>query len=227
MMRVRRMVLTCSYVVVSWQRKDEWMRGSVKRRERTVVTLVVDGGEAERKGVTVGSLLVSINGVDVSDKTYKETLELIKSPERPMLVLFEKESLTEEVLAGYFFVSKGPFFSTPTSMENWKRKYVVLGGPIAKKNVLQIYDSKKAYHNTVVALFQRKRPYNRVKTYPLTYAYKCSNLEERCMKGNSAPLKLFSFMTPQARFKSIRVASESRKQVQELYDRVRRFSGKK
>lgn len=35
-------------------------------------------------------------------------------------------------------MSKGPFFSTPTTMAKWKRKYVVLGGPIAKKNVLQV-----------------------------------------------------------------------------------------
>ena len=150
----------------------------------------------------------------VSGLTYKQTLELIKSPARPMKMVFERESLKEEIVQGYFFVSKGPFFSTPTTMDKWKRKYVVLGGPIAKKNVVQIYDSKKAYHNTVVALFQRRRPTHRVKTYALTYSFKCSELQERKIEGNSAPLKLFSYMTPQARFKSIRVASESRKNIQ-------------
>jgi hypothetical protein len=209
------------------QRKDEWTRGDVRRKERTVVTLVVEGGEAESKGVTVGSMIVSINGHDVSNKTYKETLELVKAPERPMRVVLERESPQDEIVQGYFFVSKGPFFSTPTTMDRWKRKYVVIGGPIAKKNVLQIYDSKKAYHNTVVSLFQRKRPTHRVKTYALTYSFKASDLQERKMEGNSAPLKMFTFMTPQARFKSIRVASESKKNVQVLYDRVKRFTGKK
>jgi hypothetical protein len=119
----------------------------------------------------------------------------------------------------------------------------------------QIYDSKKAYHNTVVALFQRRRPHNRVKTYALTYSFKtselqvrwwlvtfgrprssrcltrarllCGSLQERKMQGNSAPLKFFSYMTPTARFKSIRIASESKKNVQVLYEKVKRFSGKR
>ncbi len=209
------------------ERKDEWTRGAVARRERTVVTLVVEGGEAEAKGVGLGSMIASINGEDVTCLTYKETLERIKSHVRPMRVVFERESLKEEVLQGYYFVSKGPFFSNPTTMDKWKRKYVVLGGPIAKKNVLQIYDSKRAYHNTVVALFQRKRPAHRVKTYALTYAFKLSPLQERKMEGHTAPLKFFAFMTPAARFKSIRIASETRKNVQELHERFGRFAGQK
>ncbi|TFJ88322.1 hypothetical protein NSK_000671 [Nannochloropsis salina CCMP1776] len=208
------------------ERKDEWVRGSVARRERTVVTLVVEGGEAEAKGVAVGSMIVSINGEDVTGLTYKETLERIKGQARPMPVVFERESLNEDVLQGYFFVSKGPFFSNPTTMDKWKRKYIVLGGPIAKKNVLQIYDSKRAYHNTVVALFQRKRPSHRVKTYALTYAFKLSQLQERRMDGHTAPLKFFAFMTPAARFKSVRIASETRKSVQGLQERFSRFAGK-
>lgn len=208
------------------ERKDEWTRGAVARRERTVVTLVVEGGEAEGKGVGLGSMLASINGEDVTGLTYKETLERIKSQARPMTVVFERESLKEEVLQGYFFVSKGPFFSNPTTMDKWKRKYIVLGGPIAKKNVFQIYDSKRAYHNTVVALFQRKRPAHRVKTYALTYAFKLSPLQERKMEGHTAPLKFFAFMTPAARFKSIRIASETRKNVAALHERFGRFAGK-
>jgi hypothetical protein len=120
------------------ERKDEWTRGHVQRRERTVVTLVVEAGEAEQKGVTVGSMIMSINGESVIGKTYKETLDMVKLPARPMRIVFEKESPKDEVIQGYFFVSKGPFFSLPTTMDKWKRKYVVLGGPIAKKNVLQV-----------------------------------------------------------------------------------------
>lgn len=90
----------------------------------------------------------------------------------------------------------------------------------------QIYDSKKAYHATVVALFQRRRPTHRVKTYALTYSFKCSDLQERRMEGNSAPLKIFTYMTPTARFKSIRVASESRKNIDVLFDKVKRYCGK-
>lgn len=172
-------------------------------------------------------MIVSINGENVVDKTYKHTLDLIKAPDRPMCVVFERESLKEEVLQGYYFISKGPFFSTPTNMDKWKRKYIVLGGPIAKKNVLQVYDSKRAYHNTVVALFQRKRPTHRVKTYALTYSFKCSDLQERKMEGHTAPLKYFTFMTPTARFKSIRLGCETKKSVQVLHERCRRFTGKR
>lgn len=80
------------------QRKDEWTRGDVRRRERTVVTLVVEGGEAEAKGVSVGSMIVSIHGIDVLDKTYKETLEMVKDLERPMRIVFERESPKDEVI---------------------------------------------------------------------------------------------------------------------------------
>lgn len=54
----------------------------MNRRERTVVTLVVEGGEAESKNVSIGSMIVSINGVSVLDKTYKMTLDMIKSKVR-------------------------------------------------------------------------------------------------------------------------------------------------
>lgn len=92
---------------------------------------------------------------------------------------------------------------------------------------LQVYDSKKAYHATVVALFQRRRPTHRVKTYALTYSFKCTDLTERRIEGNSAPLKIFSFMTPTAKFKAIRVASESRKNVETLYEKIKKYTGKK
>ena len=40
----------------------------MKRHERTIVTLVVEGGEAEKKGVSLGSLVVSINNQEVAGK---------------------------------------------------------------------------------------------------------------------------------------------------------------
>lgn len=83
---------------VGVQRKDEWTRGDVQRRERTVVTLVVEGGEAEAKGVSVGSMLVSINHTDVRNTTYKETLEMVKDGTRPMRIVFERESPKDEVI---------------------------------------------------------------------------------------------------------------------------------
>jgi C-terminal processing protease CtpA/Prc len=63
-----------------------------------VVTLVVEAGEAEQKGVTVGSMIMSINGESVIGKTYKETLDMVKLPARPMRIVFEKESPKDEVI---------------------------------------------------------------------------------------------------------------------------------
>lgn len=79
------------------------------------------------------------------------------------------------------------------------------------------------YHDGHAILFRDTYSPSRARTY----SFKCTDLAERRIEGNSAPLKIFSFMTPTAKFKAIRVASESRKNVETLYEKIKKYTGKK
>lgn len=59
-------------------------------------------------------------------------------------------------------------------MGSWQRQYFVIGGAVAKPNVLQLYDSKQDYEEVVVAMFQNK-PYQHInlKAYKLGISFKC------------------------------------------------------
>jgi hypothetical protein len=169
---------------------------------------------------------MKVQGVSVVNKSYKETLELIRKAARPLTITFIRQTIDSEVLQGYCFLGKGPFFQSANHLNEFKRRYFVVGGPIAKKNILQLYSSKHAYHETVVSLFRKQTLIHSVKTYPLTYDFKVSTLDKRHLDGISVPLWVFSFMTPSATFKSIRVALENSKNAKELYTTMKKFAGK-
>jgi len=75
------------------ERHDEWVQspGSVgKLKECTVVKLIVEHGAADVKGVTLGSRVVGVNGLDTRSRPYLETLNLVKTTPRPMRITMEE-----------------------------------------------------------------------------------------------------------------------------------------
>jgi hypothetical protein len=119
-----------------------------KRQERAVVKLVVENGSADRVGVTVGSIVVGINGRSVACDSYNTILSTIKSAPRPMVMRFktgiEKKDTTQGAILTR--ISNGTFSvgNFTQGNANWVQKYFAFGG--ARLDVLQLFVSRAAYH---------------------------------------------------------------------------------
>ncbi|KAH8044562.1 hypothetical protein JL720_17054 [Aureococcus anophagefferens] len=70
------------------------------RPELTVVTMVIDGGAAERKGVVVGSKLLVINGVDATKLPYAKCLDMVKTLPRPLTLVLERSRASVDTAKG-------------------------------------------------------------------------------------------------------------------------------
>ena len=58
---------------------------------------------------------------------------------------------------GNLLIRKGSSNNPPRNFSDWELKHIVLGGTIAKDNVLQIYRSKQEYEDVVMELFSSHR----------------------------------------------------------------------
>ena len=212
------------------ERHDEWVQGDPatpgKLKECTLVKLVVEHGAADVKGITLGSRVMSVNGMDCKNLAYLDTLNLVKTTPRPMTVVLQEGKLAEdECITGYCLLRKSVGPLPPSSFATWKRRYFVLGGAVANKNVLQVYKSKRDYEHVVVSLFERKPINVKLKAYKLTTGYRVSSLKSIRYSEVGANVFYFTLMTSQAKFKMIKFASDNADQIRELHKHVVRFTG--
>ena len=198
--------------------------GRGKLCETTIVKMVVDHGAADVKGVKLGSRVVSVNEINCTNRPYLEILELVKSTPRPMKIIFQEGKLDDEdCVAGYCLLRKSVGPLPPSSFNTWKRKYFVLGGAVANKNVLQIYKSKGDYERVVVSLFE-KRPIDvKFKAYQLSKEYRFSSLKQQQYNEVGISVHYFGFFAPGAKFKMIKFGSDKYEQMEALHQHVLRY----
>jgi hypothetical protein len=137
------------------QQQDEEVLGTTRIRERLVVEMITESGAASRKGITEGSILVKVNGIDVTDRSYAEALSLLKQPTRPLILEFER-GLGVYTTQGYCFKAATGSVNPPKRFNAWKLRYFVLGGPVAGSNVFQLYKSKSDFDKVVVSVVSRR-----------------------------------------------------------------------
>jgi len=209
------------------ERRDEWKPGSEKRFETTTVKMVVEGQAAAARGVTVGSKILTINGQNCLRKTYQETLELVKTLPRPIFVVLEAPRDQEDDTTQGWCLYKSSVAGAPRAYEKWKRRYYVVGGAVARPNVLQIYESKTSYEQVVVSMFQQKKITQRVKAWKLTRKFKISGIKSKVYRTRATPVKYFALKSPKSRMKQICFASENMAGIQALYAHTKRFCSSK
>ena len=211
------------------ERHDEWVQkpgGVGKLKECTVVKLIVEHGAADVKGVSLGSRVVAVNEHDCQHRPYLETLNLVKTTPRPMKVVLQEGKLADdECISGYCLLRKSVGPIPPSSFVTWKRRYFVLGGAVANKNVLQVYKSKRDYEHVVVSLFERKPIHVKLKAYKLSPGFSISALKSVRYSEVGANVFYFTLMTPQAKFKMIKFGSDNADQMRDLHQNVTRFTG--
>jgi len=195
--------------------------------ETTVVTMVIEGGAAALKGVVVGSRLVEINGADARSLPYARCLEMVKSNPRPLRLTFERSKASCDTAKGDCLVRKTAGSAPPSRFDQWKPCYFVVGGAVAKKHVLQFYESKAQYEHVVVCMFQGKPIANvTYKAYALTSAFKISGISAKNYKvpgGDYKTIKYFTLRNPHSRTKTMKLAAENPSVLHALHSHCLRF----
>lgn len=198
------------------ERRTEHAPGETKTAdpaaESTVVTMVLEGGAASRKDVAVGSRLLAINDKSVEHLPYAKCLDMVKTLPRPLKLLFERSRAALDTAKGWCLICKSIGAAAPSSIGQFKRAYFVVGGAVAKKNVLQLYETKAQYEDIVVRMFQNKGiAGQKYKAYALTSAFKISPVMTKNYKHGE--LKYFTLKNPYSRTKVIKFGADQNPSV--------------
>lgn len=122
---------------------------------------------------------------------------------------------------GFFKISRSPY--APSTMAEWEPMYFVIGGPIAKPNVLQVYGSKQDFEDTVVALFRKEKITTHVQVFKLDMQCKLSVIKEK--RYGAQVVRFFSLKPPTYKFKAIKIAvNRDFEQLRKLHAQMSRFT---
>jgi hypothetical protein len=111
-------------------------------KSRPIVAYVAENSAAHNSGVHLGHCILSVNGTEVSNPD--ECADVIRNASRPMNIRgYVMPELEVTLAEGKHMVKydKKDLGAPPTKME-WKEKYVVVGGIVAKPWVMNMYRSK-------------------------------------------------------------------------------------
>lgn len=111
-------------------------------KSRPIVAYVTENSAAYNAGVHLGHCILSINGTEVSDPD--ECADVIRNASRPMNIRgYVMPELEVSLAEGKHTVKYDKKeMRAPSSTLEWKEKYVVVGGIVAKPFVLNMYRSK-------------------------------------------------------------------------------------
>ena len=112
---------------------------------RPIVAYVAENSAAYNSGIHLGHCILSVNGVEVSNP--EECAEAIRSASRPMNIRgYVMPELEVSLAEGKHMVKYDKKdLGAPTTTMEWKEKYVVVGGIVAKPWVLNMYRSKVSF----------------------------------------------------------------------------------
>ncbi|RLN43706.1 hypothetical protein BBJ28_00018713 [Nothophytophthora sp. Chile5] len=205
-----------------------------QRMETAVVKLVVENGAADRVGVAIGSSVVAINRRSVANETYVAVLDLIKAAPRPLSMRFKRGAVSKDTTQGTVLTrisstditrSYGTFSVGNLTSGNatWGTKYFAFGG--AKMDVLQLFVSRAAYHECVIALYEKRGVHTQIQSFRLCQDHKISPVKSKIYKGYGN-LHYFSLTVPSLRFVAAKFASDDYDTIKNIwsntYDAIER-----
>ncbi|KAG7385052.1 hypothetical protein PHYPSEUDO_001988 [Phytophthora pseudosyringae] len=211
---------------VLMERVDVWNAAN-QRKETAVVKLVVENGAADRVEVTIGSTVVAINRKSVENETYIAILDMIKAAPRPLRMRFKRGPESKDTTQGSILtrISNGTFSVGNLTSGNatWTTKYFAFGG--SKMDVLQLFVSRAAYHECVIALYEKRGVHTQIQSFRLCRDHKISPVKCKIYKGYGN-LHYFSLTVPSLRFVAAKFASDDYATIKNIwsstYDAIER-----
>ncbi|KAG6617201.1 uncharacterized protein IUM83_02372 [Phytophthora cinnamomi] len=211
---------------VLMERVDVWNAAN-QRKETAVVKLVVENGAADRVGVSISSTVVAINRKSVENESYIAILDMIKAAPRPLRMRFKRGPHTRDTTQGTVLtrISNGTFSVGNLTSGNatWTTKYFAFGG--SKMDVLQLFVSRAAYHECVIALYEKRGVHTQIQSFRLCRDHKISPIKCKIYKGYGN-LHYFSLTVPSLRFVAAKFASDDYETIKNIwsntYDAIER-----
>lgn len=184
--------------------------------ERPAVAFVASTSDARAGGVKIGHVLLKVNGQDATSPA--EATRMIKRGARPLTLEFYKPPIDNVVIAeGLHMVKYDTIdMSAPLTTPEWKPKYVVVGGIIAKPWLLSMYRSKSEYDTAVIET-QSNRPVSvKVKQFSL----KNARIKDEFVQVT--PYHWYYFVIIPSRGYPIKISSKDPDALKPVHDGVHR-----
>jgi len=187
--------------------------------EVTAVKLVVDDGASAAAGITVGSVLLAVNGVSVQHLSYKDALKLVRDATRPTTLKLVRVTRPFDLSHGEIMarVSNGSWSvgGMRKGRANWSNKYYAFGGP--QGDVFQLFDNRLAYQQATVDSVERKKSRHKVLTFKLHEQYRCGRIKCKPYRSHGQ-LFYFKLKVPSLAFVPAKFAFADKQAVQLLHD---------
>lgn len=191
---------------------------NTRKKEVARVKMVVENAEADRKGVSNGSIIIGINNRSVKNDNYNKIMDLIKSTPRPITIRFKKGTADEDKSIGHCLtrISSGTFSVGNLTSGNakWKPKFFAFTG--RHKTTLQLFLSRAAYHECVIAAYEKRNVHTEILSFQINHEHKLTKLKTKIYKGYGN-LHYFSLNVPSLHFVAAKFASDDYDTIRNLW----------
>jgi len=191
--------------------------------DRPVVAFTFKNSAAESAGAGVGHVLLKVNGVDVECPHHVSLL--VRQSPRPLTLSFY-------IPPTKIVISEGPYMVkydskdliAPSSNFDWKAKYVVVGGIVAKPWIMNMYRSKLEYDKAVNEIQTGLKVSVKVKQFSLQGArvFKDDNEPRGVKYPNQRTPWRYIVIVPSEGL-PIKIAASDLDQLQIIHETVRRI----
>ena len=136
-------------------------------KERPVIGYIFQNSPLKKCHTLIGDILLAINNVEVT--TPEDASALLQKAERPLKLLFYTPEFKLNMNEGFHMVKyDSNSIDAPSNAKQWKPKYVVIGGLIAKAPyIMSMYRSKADYDTAVRETFAKKPISVKIKQFSL------------------------------------------------------------
>ena len=192
-------------------------------KTRPVVAYVAEDSAAFNSGIHLGHCILQVNGIEVADPD--KCADVIRHASRPMNIrAYVMPELEVTLAEGKHMVKyDSREIGAPASELEWKAKYVVVGGIVAKPWVINMYRSKKEFDTAVKETHSNYKCSVKVKQFDLRGARIV--LRSKDGKPNTVNYHgVWHYFTivPQKGY-PIKISSENLDDLEPVYAAVRRF----
>lgn len=189
--------------------------------DRAVVSFTIDNSAADTAGISLGHVLLKVNGQEV--KNTDDAVRLVGESPRPLTMEFYSPPNIEVVKTESMCMVKYDTndADAPVSHVEWKPKYVVAGDMLGQPHVLYMYRSKLEYD---VAVREAQTPGRKLSVKVKQFDIRGAKIvhEKGYVKyPNKEPWYYFAIIRPSGL--PIRISATSEQELKPIYNGVMNF----
>ena len=193
---------------------------------RPVVAYVADNSAAHHAGVSLGHVILAVNGEPVANPEY--CAGMIRNSPRPMVLrCYAPPELELTVTEGMHMVAyHTKDLEAPIHLSDWKEKFVVVGGIVTKPWMMNMFYKKADYDTAVKEAHAGQKISVKVKQFDLRGARVVlkgmDGVPNRIVYPSQPKPWYFIVVVPNKGY-PVKISSESLDDLEPIYAGIRRF----